>query len=183
MISEMESGRSRVQVRHSDRRDAQLVKYSPLEPNESETEPKLDVCEQCGTLSGIVNKLEESQRCLTKLTDEVKTFKIERVEKLKFKNPDKAAKIYEELCDHEKWTMSHHGSEGDDDAVNESELKYLSYRYELFEVLYWLRRNTAGLEITKETWQRRLEPDASSAETKRSYLQYSLMLRALGTST
>jgi hypothetical protein len=143
-----------VQSSQSDIQVGQLVKYNP-EQDGSETESKLDVCEKCNPPSDIVNKFDESQRRLIEVMDEVKMFKIERVGRLKTQFPNQAAKAYEELCTLEMCSMDRYRSEGDEKAANESESKYLTYRYELADMLHKLERNEESLVIAKETWQRR----------------------------
>ena len=171
--------KTQVQSSQSDIEGGQLVKYDPPEEDRSETESKLDVCEKCNAPSDIVSKFDESQRRLIEVTDEVKMFKIDRVERLKTQFPDQAAKIYEELCTLEMCSMDRYRLEGDEKAANESESKYLTYRYELADMLHKLARNEESLIIAKETWQRRAELDNFGTETKKSHQQYCLLLRSL----
>lgn len=179
-IHELERSKSPAQPRQFDIEDGQPSNGVRTESVQSETESKLDVCERCKAPSDIVAKFEETQQSLIKVTDEIKSYKIQQVETLKTTNHSEAAKTYVELCTLEKQTMESHKAKADDNAANESEAKYLKYRYELVEMLQKLGRNEEGLRIAKETWQRRAKLDNLGAETKRSHQQYCLLLQALG---
>jgi tetratricopeptide (TPR) repeat protein len=115
-------------------------------------------------------------------------FKAEQAWKLKNgETLEEAEKAYKELCDLERGEMSEELKR--DSEAGKSEMRYLTCRYELVEILRRLGKNEEALHIAKETWRRREKRDRSRSgteqlrcETKESHQQYCSLLRALGKS-
>ncbi|EPE26527.1 hypothetical protein GLAREA_02440 [Glarea lozoyensis ATCC 20868] len=141
---------------------------------------KLEACESCKTPVGIIEDLASCRLQLAKASAETAELKNELVERFRAEQKwDKAAEIYLQLTSFAKAQMKSHKLILADEEFIRWEEEYLDNRYELAEMYRKLEKNEEGLEIAKDTHERRAKLNKFSANEKKSHYQYCVFLRSL----